>query len=62
LYLKLSSVLNTAFNASDADEYSFVFNTVSQPYKFFRDGNSFFAFANAPVYFPDGAVVKNITA
>ncbi len=56
------AVSYTAFNATDADEYSFVFNTFTQPYKYFRDGTGAFGYASAPIYFPDGVTVTKITA
>ncbi len=39
----------TAFNATDADEYSFVFNTFSQPHKYFRGRSVSFGYASSLV-------------
>lgn len=55
------SISYTAFNSSETDNYSFVFNTFSQPYKFFRGGIGNFGYAIAPLYLPDGAEIISMT-
>ena len=51
----------TNFNSNDADEYAFVFNTFSQPYKYFRGGSGSFGYASGAISLPDGAIITKIT-